>query len=264
LTEAAAARGSGLRLVAEKPERDRLPLWRHPEWAERFPWLIQGTTGRGEDTEPFDLGVYGSVPTGKLMDRWARLLDATGQRTVIHSRQVHENRVAEWFDPLPPGVLHVSGYDAHVTDRPGVLLSVSIADCVPVFLVAEGSRAVGMVHAGWRGVAASIVERSIESLTARTGESEGSLWLHCGPSICGTCYEVGPEVHAGVRPGEAPPGEAEPIDLRQAIAERATAAGLSLDRITSSSHCTLCGPSDFFSHRGGSKGRQMGVLGRLS
>jgi copper oxidase (laccase) domain-containing protein len=52
-----------------------------------------------------------------------------------------------------------------------------------------------------------------------------------------------------------------PIDLRAAIAERAAAAGLDLERVTLSGHCTRCGPGAFFSHRAGSAARQMGVLG---
>ncbi|MEX2583067.1 MAG: laccase domain-containing protein [Gemmatimonadota bacterium] len=225
---------------------------------------MQGTTGRGSGEELFDLGVYGAVPTGELMQRWRRLLDATGMKTAVHARQIHGARIVEWYDPLPPGVLHLDGYDGHLSDQPGLMLSVSIADCVPVSLVEERSRTVALVHAGWRGVAASIVERSIERVAARTAADPALLWLHCGPSICGVCYEVGLEVHEGVNPDSEPPRSASPIDLRAAIARRAAAVGMDPARITVSTHCTRCGPGDFFSHRAGSAGRQMGVLGRAS
>lgn len=247
-------------MVAEELTSDGVPLWGHPEWPERFPWLVQGTTGVGEESEPFDLGVYGSVPSGVLMSRWRRLLASTGMETGIHSRQVHGAELAVWTQPLPAGLLHVHGYDGHLTNLRGVLLSVSVADCVPISLVCEEPRTVGLVHAGWRGVAASIVERAIEALAELTGAAPSSFWLHCGPSICGVCYEVGPEVHAGVRPWEAPPPAPTPIDLRAAVSERAVGAGVAAERMTLSGHCTRCGPGGFFSHRGGSPARQMGVM----
>jgi copper oxidase (laccase) domain-containing protein len=72
---------------------------------------------------------------------------------------------------------------------------------------------------------------------------------------------VGPEVHAAIHPDREPPSAPAPIDVRAAIVEHALSLGLRPDRVTVSAHCTRCGPPDFFSHRGGSSARQMGVLG---
>jgi hypothetical protein len=152
------------------------------------------------------------------------------------------------------------GSDAHTTRLAGILLTISVADCVPVFMVAETEGTVGIAHAGWRGVAAGVVENALANLTSGGAALDG-LWLHCGPAICGDCYEVGPEVHEAVRPGEPPPPAKTPIDLPAAIAERAHRAGISPEKLTVSSHCTLCGPADFFSHRGGSPARQIAVIG---
>jgi copper oxidase (laccase) domain-containing protein len=130
-----------------------------------------------------------------------------------------------------------------------------------VFVLDPDTSAVALLHAGWRGTAAGIVERGIHRLVESWKAPPGRLWLHCGPAICGECYEVGPEVHAGVHPGREPPTANTPIDLRAAIAGRAEARGLRADQVSVSSHCTLCGEPDFFSHRGGSPGRQMAVAG---
>ena len=110
-----------------------------------------------------------------------------------------------------------------------------------------------LVHAGWRGVAGGIVERAVAELGSRHGAAAGGLWLHCGPAICGTCYEVGPEVHRAVDAGAPAPGHPTPIDLRAAIARRAHALGVAEERVTVSAHCTRCGPGGFYSHRGGSR-----------
>lgn len=249
------------RTVTEVRAPGDVPLWVHPEWAERFPFLVQGTTGRGGGEEPFDLGLSGGQPVGAVLGRWRALAASAGMETVVHARQVHAADIWIHRERGAPGVLVMDGFDGHVTDRDHLLLSVSIADCVPVFIVDPEARAVALVHSGWRGTAAGIVERGINRLVESWQSAAERLWLHCGPAICGECYEVGPEVHEGVHPDRPPPAGNTPIDLRAAIAGRAVAEGLRPDRVTVSSHCTLCGEPDFFSHRGGSPGRQMGVLG---
>jgi polyphenol oxidase len=248
--------------VAERLVAGGVPLWRHPAWEERFPWLVQGTTGAGTGEEEFDLAVFGGGPLGAAFERWERVRAATGMRAAVHARQIHGAALL-LHDAVPEeGLLLAAGVDGHLTTRPGLLLSVSVADCVPVFLVGERSRALALVHAGWRGVAAGIVEAAVGRLRQDLGTDPADLWLHCGPSICGECYEVGPEVHAGVEPDAEPPGEPTPIDLRAAIVRRATALGVAERRASVSAHCTRCGPGAFFSHRGGSPARQMGLLGR--
>lgn len=249
------------RTVAEVLLPGGVPLWVHPEWAERFPWLVQGTTGAGSGEAPFDLGLAGSQPVGPALDRWRALRAAAGMRTVVHARQVHGADLWLHRELGPPGIAVMDGYDGHATALPGLLLAAGVADCVPVSLVSPARRAVALVHAGWRGTAAGIVEGAAALLAREHGVELEDLWLHCGPAICGACYEVGPEVHAGVRPACAPPPGPTPIDLRAAIVERAAAAGLRPAQMTVSGHCTRCGPGAFFSHRAGSRARQMGVLG---
>jgi YfiH family protein len=195
------------------------------------------------------------------MDRWRALLAATGMETAAHSRQVHGADLWIHRGRGAPGIVVMDGFDGHVTDRPGLLLAVGVADCVPVSIVHPAHGCVAMVHAGWRGTAAGIVERGINRLAASWTGSVEQLRLHCGPAICGRCYEVGPEVHAAVNPGREAPSGPACIDLRAAIFDRAVAAGIAPENVTVSAHCTRCGPPDFFSHRGGSSARQMGVLG---
>lgn len=248
------------REVAEEPAGGDVPLWVHPEWRVAFPWLAQGTTGRGTGDEPFDLGLAGAQPVGRALDRWRALLAATGMATVVHSRQVHGAELWAHEGACAPGVLVMHGFDGHLAARPGLLLAVGVADCVPVSVVDPARRAMALLHSGWRGTAAGITERGIRRLVA-DGSDPADLRLHCGPAICGRCYEVGPEVHAAIHPDRDPPSAPAPIDVRAAIAARALGLGLRAGHVTLSTHCTRCGPPDFFSHRGGSSARQMGVLG---
>ena len=254
---------AAVRTVAEVRRAGDVPLWAHPEWAERFGWLVQGTTGAGgEADDPFDLGLFGAQTVGEVMGRWRRLRRECGMPQAVHARQVHGADVRVHDAEPVPGLLVMEGFDGHVTQRSGVLLTVSVADCVPVFLVDAGRRVLSVVHAGWRGTAGGIVERAARGMAEAFGSEAAELWLHCGPAICGNCYEVGPEVHRAVSPERPEPGGPTPIDLRAAIARRAMALGVVAERVTVSAHCTRCGPADFFSHRGGSPARQMGLLGR--
>jgi polyphenol oxidase len=250
-----------VRVVAERLREGDVPLWVQPEWAERFPWLVQGTTGRGGGPEPFDLGLSGAQPVGGVMDRWRGLLRAVELESAVHARQVHGADLWIHRESVPPGILVMSGLDGHLTDRTGLLVSVSVADCTPVSIVDPQTRVLALVHAGWRGTAGGIVERAIHRIVESWQAAPEGLWVHCGPSICGACYEVGPEVHAAIHPGRPAPEGPAPIDVRAAIAERALGLGVPASQVTVSGHCTRCGPPDFFSHRGGDGGRQMGILG---
>lgn len=197
---------------------------------------------------------------GEVLARWREIRAALGLRTTLHAHQVHGREVGVWDDPLPEGTLFVHGLDGHITSQAGLLLAVSVADCVPVFIVDAERRRVAAVHSGWRGVVAGVTEAAIATMQ-RLGSELSELHVHCGPSICGECYEVGPEVHAGVHPDREPPAGNTPIDLRAAILERVREVGVPAENLTRSEHCTLHGPGSFFSHRGGDPERQMGIIG---
>lgn len=244
--------GAAIARVREDRAPGPVPWYVHPEWAARFPWLVQGITGRGEDPEPFDLGLAGTVPVGTALSRWRALRDSVGCMRAVHARQVHGAALL-WHDAGPPGLVLAEAADAHATRAEGVLLTVSVADCVPVFLVDPETRAVALLHAGWRGTAAGVLEAGIGALTG-AGARAAALHMHCGPAICGECYEVGPEVHEAL--GLSVPPRAEPVDLRAVLADRAVRLGVDPALITVSEYCTRCGSSPFFSHRAGQAGRQ--------
>lgn len=243
---------SGVRSIREAPREGEVPLHVHPEWSEDLPWLLQGTTGTGEADDPFDLGLFGATPVGVALDRWRRLREAVGVVAAVHSLQVH-GREVERHGALVPG-LHVSeGYDGHVTGRSGVLLTVSVADCVPISLVDPKRRRIALLHGGWRGTAAGILSAGLDEL----GADPASLRVHLGPAICGRCYEVGPEVHEAL--GLPRPTGRARVDVRAVQARQVLEAGVAARHVTVSEHCTRCG-SGFFSHRAGSAGRQLGVM----
>ncbi|MCH7934423.1 MAG: polyphenol oxidase family protein [Gemmatimonadetes bacterium] len=236
-----------------------VPLYRVTDWADRFPWLFAGITHAGADPDPFDLRLFGEPASQLAPGRWRDLLRASAFTAIVHARQVHETRIVV-HDGVGKGVREAGGAaDGHATADSGVLLAVTVADCVPVYLLAADARAVALLHAGWRGTAAGILPRGIALLGKKWGTDPGNLLVHLGPAICGECYEVGSEVF-GALGLEVPPDPA-PVDMRAALARQAKAAGVPSESITVSDVCTLCGGSNLFSHRAGRSERQVAVLG---
>lgn len=245
--------------VREERRAGELPLFTHPGWAEAFPWLLQGITARGEGGG-FDLRLFGDTPSGEVIGRWLQLRDALGTPRAAHARQVHGGEVLV-HGGGPPGLLISERYDGHATGSPGLLLTVSVADCVPIYLLEPGSRRIALLHGGWRGVAAGILERGAGVLAELSGSGPPAFHLHFGPSICGDCYEVGAEVFEAL--GLAPPGPRAVLDLRRVLAQRALRLGIPERNVSISSYCTRCGDggrTPFFSHRGGCAQRQVGYM----
>ncbi|MGD2215402.1 MAG: polyphenol oxidase family protein [Gemmatimonadales bacterium] len=239
--------------VAEVETRlGELRVFEHADWAARFPDLIQGITGRARE---FDFGSGELKPAdddGGFSDGWALLRDLSGIDRVARCRQVHGADVLTYDDPHPAGVAVLGRGDAIVTDQAGVLLAVTVADCVPVFILDPQRRLLGLAHAGWRGTAAGIVRSTLEVMH-RLGANTASLYVHLGPAICGDCYEVGPEVQVALGGSR----EARHVDLRAHIARGFAAAGIDRERLTASTACTRCDSGSFFSYRGGDRGRRM-------
>jgi YfiH family protein len=203
-------------------------------------------------------GTFGSnsvEPVREVMGRWGELRRelAPGGARLATATQVHGADVivhhAGWT-----GWLRGDAADGHATMHRGLALAVTVADCVPVFIT-HPSGAAALLHSGWRGTAAHIVERGIDALTHR-GIPVSELRVHTGPAICGRCYEVSADVYEQLTGTN--PGAPRAVDLRALIAEHARAAGVK--HVTTSASCTRCNNDRFFSHRAGDSGRQIAVL----
>jgi hypothetical protein len=167
-------------------------------------------------------------------------------------RQMHGADVVPADDPgrLPSA-------DGQWTDNPGRTLAVLGADCIPVLLVAPGR--VAVVHAGWRGILAGVVENAVGAMNSR-----GKPHVFLGPAIGPCCYEVGAEVAGAFRDrfGREVFRD-ERLDLCAAAASAAREGGS--EDVASTGLCTSCHSELFFSHRRdkGRTGRQA-LLARLS
>ena len=161
-----------------------------------------------------------------------------------------------------------SDVDGLITDEPGLMLSAFFADCVPLYFVDPVNRAIGLSHSGWRGTVNRMGRVTTEAMKEAFGTNPADLICAVGPSICGSCYEVGPEVAEefivafGGRAGEILRDDRNGkfhLDLKKANRIILEEAGVEPDHITDSGICTCCYPDILFSHRA-SKGRR-GTLG---
>jgi copper oxidase (laccase) domain-containing protein len=236
-----------------------IPRYEIPGWREQYA-AVGGITGRGSEAgRGFDLGLWSTQPVGEIMSRWlAFRRSMTGFHAVALGNQVHGVELMNLESGL--GWVYVDGIDGWITTTPGILLSLTVADCIPVYLTVP-HRGAALLHAGWRGTAEGILSRGIERLTARLGAESSEIIMHCGVGICGACYEVGSEVMTQCGAGAAGPGPWH-LDLRDTLAEQARAAGVG--RLTTSSWCSAH-DSQFYSHRasGGHDGRMVAYLGML-
>ena len=186
-----------------------------------------------------------------------RVAGAHGLRPerVLIGRQVHGAEIATHEAAPQPSAYAEPGpelpeVDGHATDRAGLAPLVMVADCLPVALAGPGG--VAMIHCGWRGLSAGIVERGSEAV--------GATAAAVGPGIGPCCYEVGEEVleaFAGLGEGVS---EGRMLDLREVarrLLERACVGSVEASEL-----CTKCNPELFYSHRrdGERTGRQAGVV----
>jgi polyphenol oxidase len=183
-------------------------------------------------------------------------------------RQVHGSTVVQVGRAgLPAGPPEakppLAEADALVTSDEGVVLVVLVADCVPVLLVDPERRVAAAVHAGWRGLAAGVVEAAAAALAAAGGRL-GAATALVGPAAGACCYEVGEDVRERVAeryPAAAATTRAgrPSLDLAAGVVEALGRAGLTAPRVAG--ECTIHQPERHFSYRrDGATGRQAGIV----
>jgi len=222
------------------------------DWAQRY-GLLAGIT-----TRPLSLGLWSDEPVGQVIGRWRAFRATFGARfpSIVLSHQVHGTDV-HWHDGLPEGWLILDGIDGHATADRGTLLTVTVADCIPVYLTVPQKGAVALLHAGWRGTADGILEQCVELLKWRGFAKSSDIVMHCGVGICGRCYEVGSEV--AVQFGLT---GTVMLDLRAILTQQARKLGIA--EVSVSAWGSGEERGRFYAHRGsrGRAGPMVAYLGR--
>ena len=225
--------------------------------------MVHAFSTRRAGSDDFTLGSQG----GGVGENRGRFLAAVGIPAwpIVRLQQVHSNivhSVSENEDANDP-----KEGDAAYTGLGGIVLGVVTADCVPILVADSGGRAVGAVHAGWKGTSESVLRRTVDAMIDELELDPGDLYAAIGPHIGACCMEVGEEVFDWFADPDVferrPDWEKPHLKLAEANRRQLLGAGLNPDNVAVSTLCTKCRPDLFYSYRrdGGNTGRMFSVIG---
>jgi polyphenol oxidase len=261
-----------------------LPQAIRPDWpAPPGITALMSTRAGGVSAAPFDslnlrppeLGGADVDAPAAVLENQRRFALALGARPVwlqqVHGADVLRLSAAH----LHPGA-SLPQADASICTEPGIACAVQVADCLPVLLCSADGRAVGAAHAGWRGLAAGVVDHTVAALCEAAGCAPGHLLAWLGPCIGPDAFEVGADVLAafGADPQALPPEDAALFrfspradgsprwraDLPGLARRRLQALGV--HRVSGGHWCTVAAASRFFSFRHAPRtGRMAAAIG---
>jgi len=288
-----------------------LRILKAPQFA-RLNWLVHGFSTRTGGASELESDHEGRKRTEKVLNlgfaewdtrehvlenrrNFFAALNASAMRQ-IGLRQIHSDivRVANSADAEPSP--QTAKADALITDEPGLLLTVQVADCVPILLADKKRHAIAAIHSGWRGTLQRIAEKTLGRMQMEFGTRPRDVIAVLGPGIGQCCFEVGPEVATEYEakfpdarewfqgpfdslargdndpnwlpwltmrpPGHQPPAPRVHLDLIAANRSILSAAGVPAGNIASSGFCTACRTDLFFTFRRERvTGRMMAAIG---
>ena len=245
-------------------KKDQIQILR-PDW--KIPGVNAGFTLRtgGVSKPPYDslnLAMHVGDNPDDVRENRRRLIDhASLPEEPRWLKQVHGTRVVHASDVERD----ITEADAVWTDQPGQVCAVMVADCVPILLAAKDGSCVAAVHAGWRGLAAGVIEATIAAMPV-AGEE---LLAVIGPCISAEHYEVGEEVIDHLRAAEITPcwqsvpliADCVKLDLVATV--RAFLCNCGVDCACAERLCTFKSVSMLYSYRrSGLTGRSIGMIQR--
>ncbi len=237
------------------PSQWIMPDWPVPDGIRALSTTRHGGISSGAYAA-FNLGTaVGDVP-GNVAANRVRLRSCLPAEP-LWLKQVHGTRVVD--------ADHVASHqplieaDGSVTHRPGRVLVIQAADCMPVLLAVRSGGAVAAAHAGWRGLAHGVIENAVNALGVPPAEV--LAWL--GPAISGNAYEVGQDVHdafVGQDPAAASAfvtrDDKYLVDLYAIARQRLARMGVT--QVHGGGYCTLDDAERFYSYR------RDGITGRMA
>lgn len=292
------------------------PVLRVSEW-KPYPWLIHGfSTRQGGVSKVYsrdphcgelNLGFTPDDSRKNVLQNRKRFMQAVasglasavekkGAPSLAMLQQIHSGVIHKMDQALQAASADrpLRG-DGWIADRPGTLLGIQTADCLPILVADVRLRIVAAFHAGWRGTLARIAQRGVGRLRAEFGCRPEDLTAAIGPGIGSCCYAVGEEVRmefssqfayadalfqeifdldpikekypmlflTARAPGHSNLGPSTHLDLPEANRRQLQDAGMQPDKIHVLDMCTACNSAQFFSHRGehGFTGRMLNVIG---
>lgn len=230
---------------------------------QRFSGIIAGESTRLGGVSPHP---YASLNLGKSTDdSWENVQE--NRRLLVRDLGFTADQLAMSYQVHGSEALRVEapgmaqGYDALFTNRPGILLAVTVADCTPILVYDEKNRAIAAIHAGWKGTVAGIVSKTLERMAEAFGTQGADCAAWVGTCIDSCSFEVGDEVAAQFSDDHKNYQLSKSkftVDLKAANAAQLRAFGIPEEKIEISPFSTVLNNDRYFSHR-----KEQGVTGRF-
>lgn len=252
-----------------------------PEF-EKFPEIVHGFSSReggvsGGFYRTMNLGITTDDDKEKIIENYRIFCDTlkVDVNKVVIGQLTHEANVRNvTAKDAGCGLLKPFTYeriDGLLTNEPGLVLTATFADCVPVFFYDPVQKVVGIAHSGWRGTVKEIAGKMVEQMVSDYGCKAENIHAGIGPSIGMCCFEVDEDTFYAftdllyLEDGwyyEKENGHYD-IDLWRVIWSTLTNRGVLPEHISVSGICTCCNSSVLFSHRA-SKGKRGAMAGMIS
>jgi YfiH family protein len=239
---------------------------------------VQGFTTRHEGVSrtPYNslnLGTNTNDQTHNVEGNRSLLARAFGisQEKLVTVKQVHGTDILVIDEPNDD-VSHFLGIegDAVITNQPGVMIGVCVADCAPILLLDNEKQIVAAIHAGWQGTASKLVAKTVAGMKSLFDSNPIKIQAVIGPCIGKCCYEVDAPVKQAFAQNNVPwelcvEQTAEGkwrLDLAAANRSLLIGAGIPTTQIQVLDMCVCCHRELYFSYRrdNGETGRQMGFI----
>lgn len=197
----------------------------------------------------------------KPVDRieFANILSLDSQK-IVYPKQVHSSEVI--VCSRPGKYLDVDGV---LSQKRDLVLSIQVADCIPIFICDKSSQIIGLVHAGWRGISKAIVKSTLDKLND-IGSRTSKLQILLGPSILQCCFEIGPEVATLFNAKFLIEGDGDRwyLDLKGFAINEFKQFGIEDHQIINIEECTCCSKKYHSYRRDGKEaGRMIAMMGFL-
>ena len=181
------------------------------------------------------------------------------QNALAIPKQVHSNNV---YNVTAPGYLDET--DGVISNQKDIVLTIQVADCMPLFLLDVNNENWGLIHSGWQGTAKNIGNEGIRQFK-ELGRDPKDVKAIIGPSINQCCFEVGPEVSKQFDPDFSIPGKGDRkmVDLKSVLKHQLINSGVLTKNIMIDDDCTFCRDDLYFSYRrdGEKSGRMVAIAG---
>lgn len=146
---------------------------------------------------------------------------------------------------------HIPDVDGLVTNCPGVVLSVTAADCLPVYFIDQNKSVIGLAHAGWRGTAKNMAGTMVDKMVKEFACDPKNIFVYIGPYIKACHFEVENVIEEFIKYPSSIHREASrtTLDLGRITQEQLVLSGVAENHIVVSDECTYCLNEKYFSYR---------------